>query len=399
MDYPTTDISAMEPMLPEVTSREIEDLAFNLITNGSILIGQLNPTVARSVGDLVRSMNCYYSNFIEGHHTHPRDIDSALRKDFSQQPERRNLQVEAVAHIEVQKAIDEGLDDPSVPLSGAYALWLHREFCSRLPDEMLSVEEPYSHRKVRVVPGHLRDGEVQVGNHVPPAATALPAFLARFDEAYNPNHLSKVRQIVATAAAHHRFAWIHPFYDGNGRVVRLMAHAMLKRLGIGNSLWSVARGLARSVADYKALLADADQPRRTDLDGRGALSQRSLIAFCRYFLATCVDQITYMGSILQPAELLSRIEIHTEEEVRAGRLLKGSFPLLREAVLAGEFDRGKAQTLTSYKERAARTVLTRLVEQGLLVSDTPKSPVRLAFPLQVVERWFPALYPATQRQA
>jgi Fic family protein len=397
VDYPTTDITEMEPMLPEEGSRDLENAAFDLIAKASSLAGQVHPIVSRTMGNLVRSMNCYYSNLIEGHNTHPRDIDSALRKDFSLQPERRNLQLEAIAHIDAQEAIDEGMDDQSVPLTSTYALWLHREFCSRLPEEMLWVEEPDSHRKIHVTPGLLRDGEVQVGNHVPPAAMALPRFLARFDEAYNPNHLSKVRQIVATAAAHHRFVWIHPFYDGNGRVVRLMAHAMLKRLGIGNSLWSVARGLARNVTQYKALLTDADQPRRTDLDGRGALSQRALVAFCQFFLGTCVDQVSYMSSILEPKELLSRIEIYTEEEVRARRLLKGSFALLREALLSGEFGRGKAEMITGYGERMARDVLSRLIARNLLISDTPKSPVRLAFPLEVVDRWFPALYPATQK--
>jgi Fic family protein len=262
---------------------------------------------------------------------------------------------------------------------------------------MLWVEDANSHRKIRVVPGQLRDGEVEVGKHVPPAAAALPRFLARFDEAYDPKSISKLRQIVATAAAHHRFAWIHPFYDGNGRVVRLMAHAMLKRLGIGNSLWSVARGLARNVAKYKSLLAEADQPRRSDLDGRGALSQAALVTFCQFFLETCLDQVSYMRSILQPVELLNRIEIYTEEEVRAKRLLKGSFALLREAVLAGEFDRGKAAILTGYKERMAREVLAQLTAKQILISDTPKSPVRLGFPLDIVERWFPALYPASER--
>jgi Fic family protein len=397
MDFPTTDISQMEPMLPEERTHALEDVAFDLVSNASSLEGQINPVVMRSVGNLVRSMNCYYSNFIEGHNTHPRDIDRALQNNLSPQPERRNLQLEAVAHIEVQKAIDEGLDDPSVPLTGTYAVWLHREFCNRLPEDMLWVEDANSHRKIRVAPGQLRDGKVEVGKHVPPAAAALPRFLARFDEAYDPKSISKLRQIVATAAAHHRFAWIHPFYDGNGRVVRLMAHAMLKRLGIGNSLWSVARGLARNVAKYKSLLAEADQPRRSDLDGRGALSQAALVTFCQFFLETCLDQVSYMRSILQPAELLNRIEIYTEEEVRAKRLLKGSFALLREAVLAGEFDRGKAAILTGYKERMAREVLAQLIAKEILISDTPKSPVRLGFPLDIVERWFPALYPASER--
>ena len=119
---------------------------------------------------------------------------------------------------------------------------------------------------------------------------------------------------------------------GHGRVVRLMSHAMLKRLGVGSSLWSVARGLARNVGNYKApLLMAADGPRRNDLDGRGNLSLEALVEFCEFFLGTYVDQVEYMRSILEPAELLRRMELYMEEEVRAGRLPKGSFPLLRES--------------------------------------------------------------------
>lgn len=387
------DTSWMEPMLPPDGQREIEDTAFELVTRASSLAGQIHPIVSESVGALVRSMNCYYSNLIEGHNTHPRDIDRALHRDYSNDPERRALQLEAVAHIEVQRAIDAGEDDPSFPASAGYAVWLHREFCRRLPDELLEVAEPESRRSVRVEPGSLRDGEVIVGRHLPPPAGALPAFLERFERAYDPKHLSKVRLTVAVAAAHHRFLWIHPFYDGNGRVARLMSHAMLKRLGVGSGLWSVSRGLARNAGLYETLLMAADGPRRNDLDGRGNLSQAALIDFCRFFLTTCVDQVDYMRSVLEPSELLRRVEIYAEDEVRAGRLPKGSFPLLREAVLTGEFERGHAPALTGYKERMARSVLARLLELGMLVSSGPKSPVRLGFPISVVDRWFPALYP------
>ncbi|MGB8536765.1 MAG: hypothetical protein WCD57_10160, partial [Acidobacteriaceae bacterium] len=119
----------------------------------------------------------------------------------------------------------------------------------------------------------------------------------------------------------------------------------------------------------------------------------ALIEFCQFFLTVCVDQVNYMRSILEPSELLRRMEIYVEEEVRASRLPKGSFPLLREALLAGEFERGQAPALTGYKERMARTVLSRLLELGLLISGGSKAPVRLGFPITVVERWFPALYP------
>ena len=175
-----------------------------------------------------------------------------------------------------------------------------------------------------------------------------------------------------------------------------MSHAKLKRLGIGSSLWSVARGLARNVDRYKALLMAADEPRRSDLDGRGSLSQSALVEFCEFFLRTCVDQIEYMRSILEPSELLPRIEIYVEEEVRAGRLPKGAFPLLREGLLVGEFERGTADTITGYGERMARIAVSKLVERGLLISTSPKGPLRLGFPLAIVERWFPALYPANR---
>jgi Fic family protein len=391
-----TDPAWMDPMLPEESNRQLEDVAFDLTSKASSLAGQVNPIVAMAIGNLVRSMNCYYSNLIEGHDTHPRDIDRALHHNFSTQPKKRALQLEAVAHIEVQEAIDDGKDNPSEPLTTEYALWLHREFCSHLPDEMLWVEDPHSGRKVHVRPGELRDDEVEVGRHLPPAAAALPNFLRRFEQAYNPRNLSKIRQIVAVAASHHRFLWIHPFSDGNGRVARLMSHAVLKRMGIGSSLWSVARGFARNVDRYKALLMEADEPRRNDLDGRGSLSQAALIGFCEFFLATCLDQVEYMRSILEPSELLRRIEIYVEEEMRAQRLPKGSFPLLREVLLAGEIERGAAPSITGYAERMARNVVSKLVERGLLTSATPKGSLSLGFPLAVVERWFPALYPANR---
>jgi Fic family protein len=153
--------------------------------------------------------------------------------------------------------------------------------------------------------------------------------------------------------------------------------------------------LARNVSRYKALLMAADEQRHNDLDGRGNLSQVALIEFCRFFLTICVDQVEYMRSILEPSELLRRIEIYVEEEQRAGRLPKGSFPLLREALLAGQFERGQAPALTGYKERMARSALSRLLELGMLTSAGPKAPVRLGFPIAVVERWFPALYPTS----
>lgn len=383
----------MEPMLPPEGNARLEDLAIDLVAKASGLASQLPIHVQRNVGDLVRSMNCYYSNLIEGHDTHPRDIDRALAENYSSNPRKRILQLEAVAHIEVQRLIDRNEDMQADVTSTDYVKWLHREFCKKLPEELLWIENPDSRKRILVEPGELRISHVQVGRHIPPVSESLPDFLTRFSEAYDASKLSRVRQVISLGASHHRLLWIHPFYDGNGRVTRLMSHAALRRYGVGNSLWSVARGLARNVQKYKELLEAADEPRRGDVDGRGTLSEQALINFCEFFLVTCIDQIEFMSSLLEPNELVRRIQIYVEEEVRGNRLPKGTFPLLREALLSGEISRGSAAEITGYGERMARNVVSDLLKKGLLKSESPRSPLILAFPADAVERWFPLLYP------
>jgi Fic family protein len=387
-----TPVSAMEPLVPEDHRGTLEELATDLVDKSSRLAGRVHPVLQQGLGDLVRAMNCYYSNLIEGHNTHPVDIDRALAGDYATEPTRRNLQLEARAHIEVQRLIDYG-QGPAAPVSTDFILWVHREFCERLPDELLWVGNPQTSKRLPVVPGEYRQRHVIVGRHVPPDPDEIPAFMDRFVDAYTAPHLTRLRRIIAVAAAHHRLLWIHPFLDGNGRVTRLFSYAWLRELNVGSSLWSVARGLARQDRAYKSQLQGADAPRRGDLDGRGNLTLSGLEEFCRFFLATCVDQVDFMESLFEPLQLLNRMELWANEEIRAGRLPKGSWPLLREAVLAGEYPRGKAQELTGYHERQARTVLTALLKRGVLTSSSDKGPVRLGFPIDVVERWFPRLYP------
>lgn len=158
-----------EPTLPAEPHPVLDDLAVDLVAASSSLAGLMHPMVRGGVGDLVRSMNCYYSNLIEGHNTVPRDIERALAAEYStDNPKKRDLQREAVAHIEVQRLIDLGHDDLSSPVSTEYLRWLHREFCKRLPEDLLWVENPETGERVRVVPGEIRERGVAVGIHVPP---------------------------------------------------------------------------------------------------------------------------------------------------------------------------------------------------------------------------------------
>jgi Fic family protein len=339
-------------------------------------------------------MNCYYSNLIEGHDTHPVDIERALKKDYSADPKKRTLQREAEAHIAVQKWIDDGgLEGRAVSVEGI--LEIHRRFCDLLPPDLLIVEHPSTKEHLPVVPGELRRHEVAVGVHVPVSAGALPRFLARFENVYSK--LGPSETVLAAAAAHHRLAWIHPFLDGNGRVIRLMSYATLLETLETGGMWSIARGLARSVDAYKGHLAACDMTRRNDLDGRGHLSEEALAEFTRYFLETCVDQVRFMEELVQPERLRVRIGRWVAEEIALGTLHGKSAMLLDAILYRGGMPRGEVPDALGVSERTANRVVAGLVDREVLTSHTPKGPLRITFPAKLASYWMPGLFPE-QRQ-
>jgi Fic family protein len=257
-------VGLMEPLLIRESSRDrgaLTDLAVELAARSAGFRRSLPQGVLTALADLVRAMNCYYSNLIEGHDTHPVDIERALKNDYSADAQKRNLQLEAKAHITVQRWIDEGgLAGRAVTADAIRET--HRRFCELVPDELLHVTEPDTGERLRVIPGELRTRYVKVGTHVSISPGALPRFLERFETAYSG--LGKTDAILAAAGAHHRLLWIHPFLDGNGRVARLISHAMLLETLDTGGVWSIARGMARNAAAYKSGLAACDLPRRND---------------------------------------------------------------------------------------------------------------------------------------
>jgi Fic family protein len=383
----------MEPLLVGETSPhrgKLTDMAVELAQKAAGFRRSLPESLLASLADLVRAMNCYYSNLIEGHYTHPVDIERALKNHYSKEARKRDLQLEAKAHIAVQEWIDHGgLEGRAVSTDGIRET--HRRFCKLLPEDLLWVEDPEKKERVRVVPGELRKRDAVVGTHVAVSAGAVPRFLARFAEGYGT--LNRTDSILAAATAHHRLLWIHPFLDGNGRVARLMSHAMLlESLGTG-AAWSVARGLARNVEAYKRRLIACDQPRRNDLDGRGQLSEEALAAFAEFFLGICIDQVDFMEGLVQPDRLRTRIRLWAEEEIRLGSLPPKSENILVAVLYRGELARGEAASVVNTGDRQARRIVSALLHHGLLVSESPRAPVRLAFPAKLASRWMPGLFP------
>lgn len=386
----------IEPCLLDNPSATVVDLVANLSAAAQRLTQVLPANTARSLAELVRVMNCYYSNLIEGHNTTPREIEDALAGVFQTSEDRRNLQLEARAHIKIQRLIDEqyAMGQLAEPASLEFIQWLHLNFYENAPEAMLTIRG--NQRELIMVPGRFRQQEgeeVSVGRHLPPCPAKVLEFMTYFQEKYTFSRMGKGSQLIAMAAAHHRLNYIHPYMDGNGRVSRLMSHAMGLKAGIGaHGLWSISRGLARGIEsrnEYKQMMDQADTPRQGDLDGRGNLSLRALEEFVIWFLKVCLDQIEFMESLFALPALNSRLKRYVE--------LKGwkseAFYLLETVLLKGEIARGEAERVTGLKPRSARALLASLVEDGILKSDTPKGSVYLHFPMNAVEILFPLLFP------
>jgi Fic family protein len=375
-----------EPLLPQKRLDEFRHRS-NVVVEASIrLAASAHPSTVATLRTLVREMNSYYSNRIEGQGTHPLNIERALRRDFSEQPDVARLQRLALAHIEAEQALEDQLKAGAVALSAAFLQRAHYELYARLSETDRTNDDG-----VVVVPGEWRTRQVAVGRHEPPWHEALPAFLARMDAVYAKPCAQEDLLLVA-AATHHRAAWVHPFVDGNGRAVRLQTHGALFKLSAG--LWSVNRGLARNREHYYLLMDTADAPRHGDLDGRGNLSEKALGDWCDWFISIAEDQVAFMAKMLALDDMKQRITALVTYRAQFDKGIRQEAILpLYHLFLAGPTPRGEFAQMTGLGERTARTLLSRLIETGLVTSTGHTAPVQFAFPLDALQFLLPDLYP------
>jgi Fic family protein len=387
--------SSMDPLLPSSGQTEMEGLAVSLLAGTARLSERLRPHTRTRIAALVRSMNGYYSNLIEGHRMKPHDIERALHNDFSEKKDVREKQWLHVAHLqalEILEAENPKIDDL---LTTEFILRIHEEFCKRLPREML-IQKGLEGKEYEVVPGELRDHNVSVGRHVPPDYQSLPKFLDRFTGFYREEaKKTPTASIVAAMAAHHRLAWIHPFADGNGRVARLLTHLWLRSAGAdGGGMWTLSRGLARRVEEYRSAMDNADEKRHNDFDGRGPRSDAALRAFCRFMFDAALDQVAFMGHLIDIGEFENRLMAICRQQEAEGKIAEGSLALVKQVFLEDELRRGDAPRILGVSPRTAQTVIARLLAEGWLLSPSPKGMLMLGFPNSALPFLFPNLYPS-----
>jgi Fic family protein len=402
-----TSIMDLAPFIPSDKSlmqSSLPDKAIALIRQSAKLNGQLSPLTFVRLEQHMAAINSYYSNLIEGNSTRPHEIRAAQRGNYSGDSAKRDLQQESLAHMRVQEWLIEQKPDFDMLFTPEFICRLHREFYQHVPKNLWIIKDEQGKDIDKVIPGEWRRRAVIVGQHIPPDAEDLAALMTSFCETYNPKKFSGDRKIIALMAAHHRFAWIHPFIDGNGRVGRLLTDAALKAVGLESyGAWCLSRGLARSSTQYKSVLANADAPQQgprvlnNESDGRGPLTEKGLISFCDYMLDVAIDQVTYISELLELTKMRQRIENYVTAR-NDDRVVEISAPLksiasviLYTAFRQGEIDRAQALELCAMPERSARRVLSQLKSEGLLSETSSKSALRWEIPEHAEPWYFPGL--------
>lgn len=234
-DHPETP-SRIEPCLVDEPRGELLDLLTELPLAASRLRARLHPRTAASLASLLRVVNCYYSNLIEGHIARSRDIERALAIELDTDEARRNLQIEERAHIRPQESIDaEHAAGSLADRASVDSIQRpHRELFLGAPEPMSRITG--NGEDFFITPGAFRNDsgqDVVVGRYLPPSSAVVADFMGYFTRRYALKRLSAARRILGLPAAHHRLNYIHPFPDGNGRVSRLVSHAMALKAGIG----------------------------------------------------------------------------------------------------------------------------------------------------------------------
>lgn len=227
---------------------------------------------------------------IEGNHTTLADYVESKLEGTRQTP---TDQLREMENIEAAMAYIEESVQPGDGLTEHFIRELHA----------ITVKE--LEREGDATPGTYRRTQVKIARseHLPPEFIQVPHYMQELVAFINENQPPKY-DLIKVALAHHRFGWIHPFGNGNGRVVRLLTYALLIKYGFnvktGGRVLNPTAVFCNDRDRYYAMLAQADTATPEGLERWCIYVLQGILAELRK-----VDRLTdfgYLsGSILAPA--------------------------------------------------------------------------------------------------
>lgn len=388
---------------------EYQDKIVELYMADSALNQTIPDSIRRSTEWLLRLVNCYYSNKIEGNPTHPKELLKTQEKGNSTDQAVSKSVLELLIHLEAQIKANASFDEMVAVASESHIKLVHQSFYDGLPEDMLIVLNKdgdialdENGHQIMVVPGEFRKRDVQVGRHIPPSHDEVPSYMAWIERLYAPEKIHGTNRVIAAAGLHHRLAWVHPFIDGNGRAIRLITDSYMRNAGFGGyGLWSITRGFGRDTSAYYKALAQADMPRQGSSDGRGILSDRGLLNFTKYFIDTALDQVNFFTDLLEPRKLGIRVDYYFEMRSKGGLpdadgkelpLLKiAARDIYRLLLEKGAMNRGAICQHLDKGEQTLRPIFKQMDSEGL-ISAKPKKDIEIKLSTTAVEFLFPQIW-------
>lgn len=280
---------------------------------------------------------------IEGNHTTLADyIETQVQPQQSllatQDQHREIANIEAAMNY-----VDESIT-PGAPITEHFIRQLHQKAVENLQ------------REGDRTPGAYRMGPVliQGAHHLPPDAIDVNATMRELVDFINTPHPPKY-DLMKVALAHHRFGWIHPFGNGNGRVVRLLTYALLLKYGFNVN---VGGGVAGRVLNPTAVFCNDRGQYYEMLATADSGSDEDLEKWCTYVLGGMLDELRKLDrltdfdflreNILHPAIRVARERenITKEEETILRLALNSPSKTLRAGDLVQLFPDSNVQQRT-----------------------------------------------------
>jgi Fic family protein len=308
--------------------------------------GSTPPMVFLQLKQVFHFLESLASARIEGNHTTLADyVEAKLAPASTDTDALREIDNIEAAMRQVESAIEPGAPFSEHLLRGLHAIAVHQ-----------------LEREGDRTPGSYRTGPVRIAQaeHLPPDAVQVPGYMAELVAFINQSDPPKY-DLMKVALAHHRFAWVHPFSNGNGRVVRLLTYAMLIKYGFQVSaagrLLNPAAVFCADRYRYYAMLSQADSGEPAQLEH-----------WCTYVLTGVRDELEKVNRLADYAHLQSAILLPALAHARERQLITAQEQaVLQATVRAGTVKAGELEAAMPGLNAGQRTYqIRKLVEGGLL---------------------------------
>lgn len=217
-------------------------------------------------------------------------------------------------------------------------------------------------REGDATPGAYRQKPVQISKseHLPPEAVLVPQYMAELVAFINRSDSAKY-DLIKVALSHHRFAWIHPFSNGNGRVVRLLTYTLLIKYGFnvktGGRVLNPTAVFCNERDHYYAMLGLADTGLAEGLE-----------KWCVYVLSGMLAELQKVDRLTDFSYLIDRILTPALHYARQRELVT----TFEEQILLATARLGIAkasdlkEVMYELSERQRTYLISKLVERGML---------------------------------